>query len=229
VSRLRKPKICISIPGYSTEYILKQYELNKEQEPDLIEIRLDYKEKSINLHQIRKKIEAQLIATNRKKNQEKEIPSSEKKRISILLEAAKLEWDYVDIDLSTLNFKNIEEKIHNYETKIIGSYHDFLNTPDPNIFEKILGESKELGADICKIVGMAKNYNDNFFYLDFLRKHPSNVSFAMGKYGTPSRVLSALMGGAYTYASSEYSRKVAPGQINIKNLNIIYDILGVSR
>jgi 3-dehydroquinate dehydratase type I len=229
VSRLKKPRICISIPGYSTEYILKQYELNREQDPDLIEIRLDYKEKNINLIQIRKRIEVPLIATNRKRDQGKVRPYSEKKRISSLLEAAKLEWDYVDIDLSTSNFKNIVEKIHKNETKIIGSYHDFLNTPDPNTFNKVLGESKELGADICKIVGMAQNYNDNFFYLDFLRKHPFNVSFAMGKYGTPSRVFSALLGGAYTYASSEFSLEVAPGQINIRELNIIYDILGVSR
>lgn len=227
MNRLKKPKICVSIPGYSTDYILKQYELNQEQNPDLFEIRMDYREKNINLLQIRKMIEISLIATNRKRDQGKDRLYSEKKRISHLLEAAKLGWDYVDIDITTPNFKKIEEQIHNYETKIIGSYHDFSGTPNPIIFEKILNESKELKVDLYKIIGTAHNYNDNFFYLDFLRKHPFNVSFAMGKYGTPSRVFSALMGGAYTYASSEFSQEVAPGQINIRELKIIYNLLGV--
>jgi 3-dehydroquinate dehydratase len=50
----------------------------------------------------------------------------------------------------------------------------------------------------------------------------------MGEYGSPSRILSPLFGGLYTYASVGAGKEVARGQISIENLRSIYMLMGLS-
>jgi 3-dehydroquinate dehydratase/shikimate dehydrogenase len=103
-----------------------------------------------------------------------------------------------------------------------------VSTPEPIKYKKIINKGKEYGADVCKIVGTAVSFIDNLICLDFLRDNPGNVSFMMGEYGSPSRILSPLFGGLYTYASVGAGKEVARGQISIENLRSIYMLMGVS-
>jgi 3-dehydroquinate dehydratase/shikimate dehydrogenase len=223
---LTSTKICIALPGYSTNYILEKTKIFSKNNPDLIEVRLDYMKSELDISLIREKIEIPLIATNRRSDQGGLNNSKEEKRIALLIEAAQSGWNYIDVSIITPILKEVSENVHKHGAKLIASYHDFRGTPNSETFKKIYLKALRVNADICKIVGTANTYEDNFLYLDFLKAHPKNVSFAMGKYGTPSRVLSALMGGAFTYASAESGMEVAPGQISIKNLKTIYKLLG---
>jgi 3-dehydroquinate dehydratase len=47
----------------------------------------------------------------------------------------------------------------------------------------------------------------------------------MGPLGLASRILCPLMGGEFTYASTEQGKESAPGQITASNLRIIYDMM----
>jgi 3-dehydroquinate dehydratase type I len=223
------PRICVSIPAFSTDWVVeKNVEISK-YNPDIIEIRFDYQESEIDLELLRKKINTPLIATNRRADQGGLNKFPEDKRVSLLLKAIQLRYDYIDIAITTPKLNEIANNVHENGVKLIVSYHDFVSTPDSEIFEKIFANALKSGADICKIIGTAKTFQDNLTYFDFLKKHPRNVSFAMGKYGTISRVLSPLIGGDFTYASIESGQELAPGQISIKDLRKIYRILGARK
>jgi len=87
--------------------------------------------------------------------------------------------------------------------------------------------AKEAGADVVKIVGTAMSVMDNMPFLEYVARAPGSVGFAMGALGVPSRVLSPLMGGAWTYASAGES--VASGQPNVESLREAYRLMGVER
>lgn len=224
---MKTPRICVAIPGYTTEFILKEYNLISKYNPNLIEVRLDYRESELDLELIRMKIDTLLIATNRRSDQGGLSQEPEEERVSGLINAAKLGWDYVDIAFTTPKLRQLAELVHGQKARLIVSYHDFESTPEPSTYKKILDECREYGAYLCKIVCTAVSYTDNLICLDFLTDNPGNVSFLMGKYGFPSRILSPFFGGLYTYASTESGKEVAPGQISIESLRSIYMLMGV--
>ena len=112
---------------------------------------------------------------------------------------------------------------------VIISFHDFEATPEKELLEEILRDEQSAGADICKIVGTSNTPSDNLTYFNLLRENVDIeiVSFGMGNAGILSRVLSPLVGGAFTYASAETGSESAPGQLTISELREIYRMMGV--
>ncbi len=53
------------------------------------------------------------------------------------------------------------------------------------------------------------------------------VCFAIGTLGVPSRVLSPIFGGAFTYACIDKNLKAAPGQLTIQEMKKIYKLMGL--
>jgi len=83
------------------------------------------------------------------------------------------------------------------------------------------------GADICKVVTTAQRFEDNLTVLQLIAESPKarKVSFAMGPLGLTSRVLCPLVGGDFTYASIEKGKESAPGQIAVRELRKIYEVM----
>ncbi len=70
------------------------------------------------------------------------------------------------------------------------------------------------GSDVCKIVTTAVHPRDNLSILRFIEERSAEtrlVSFAMGRHGIPSRVLSPLFGAEFTFASLTETSKTADG------------------
>ena len=111
-------------------------------------------------------------------------------------------------------------------TTVILSHHDFKKPINLSQLDTKHHELVVLGGEIIKIIGWTDNYKDNLPYLEFNNKHPGNISFGMGIYGILSRVLAPLTGAAFTYASLETGKEVAPGQISINELRETYRRLG---
>jgi 3-dehydroquinate dehydratase/shikimate dehydrogenase len=89
---------------------------------------------------------------------------------------------------------------------------------------------KLAGGDVCKIVTTAVHPRDNLTILDFLERHSQStrlVSFAMGSVGTPSRILSPLFGGEFTFASIDEKSTTAEGQLSIDHLRTVWQLLGI--
>ena len=83
------------------------------------------------------------------------------------------------------------------------------------------------GADICKIITTAQRFEDNLAILQLVSEFPEVklVSFAMGPLGFISRVLCPLVGGDFTYASIEKGKESAQGQIAVRDLIKIYEMM----
>ena len=192
---------------------------------DLVEIRFDYREEELDLKKIKGASRRPLIATNRsyKEGGIREEPLSE--RLKILIEASEEGFQYVDLELFISGLEDEIKEISKNGTKIIGSHHDFMGTPTIELMENLHLKGRRAGADLVKIIGTATKKEDNLVYLTFNQRHPGNVSFGMGDEGIISRIISPLMGAAFTYASLG-DKKSAPGQLSVSRLRDIYRLMG---
>ena len=93
--------------------------------------------------------------------------------------------------------------------------------------KQIVNQQSKAGADICKVVTTARSFEDNLSVLQLISEFPKTklVSFAMGPLGVTSRVLCPLVGGDFTYASIEKGKESAPGQITVRDLTKIYEMV----
>jgi 3-dehydroquinate dehydratase/shikimate dehydrogenase len=88
-----------------------------------------------------------------------------------------------------------------------------------------------LPADAYKIVSTARKPSDVQRVLSLPRAYPRPpmVVLAMGDTGLPSRVLSPMFGGLYTYAAPSAAEGTAAGQVCARMLRHLYHIEKLSR
>ncbi|MCW3979448.1 MAG: type I 3-dehydroquinate dehydratase [Candidatus Bathyarchaeota archaeon] len=225
---MASPRICVVVTACDVAEAIDTIRRTRPLLPDLIEIRLDYMETLGDLGPIREATGVPLIATNRRSNQGDNPAGPEADRIAVLLQACESGFDYVDLEIETVGVGELAEKVKALGAGVIVSFHDFETTPEKERLEEILRDELSAGADICKIVGTSNIPGDNLTYLNLLRENAGveMVSFGMGGAGILSRVLSPLVGGAFTYASAETGSESAPGQLTISELREIYRIMG---
>jgi 3-dehydroquinate dehydratase type I len=147
------------------------------------------------------------------------------------MQAAREEFDYIDVELRMKDVRKTVRKMKRLGAKVIVSYHSDKLTPTEEALGSILVNEKRAGADVCKIVGTAKSYADSLRCLRFVDKHGRRtklVCFSTGRLGIPSRILSPIFGGYFTFASFGTGRETAAGQIPINELQTLYKELGVA-
>ncbi len=222
-----KPLICVAVTARDTEQTLTW--VRGLSSPDLIEIRFDYCDEPIDPHRIRDATDVPLIATNRPAYQGGLSGEAEEKRLGKLYEACEAGFEYADVELAAPSIGDAVERMHDLGSMCILSHHDFEATPTLEELNRFNERAEYLGADVVKLVGTANGYGDNLVYLAYLSGKPGNVSFGMGLHGVPSRVLSPLMGGAFTYASTVEGDESAPGQLTLQKMRELYEAMGVGR
>ena len=81
-------------------------------------------------------------------------------------------------------------------------------------------------ADAYKIVTTARKPSDNVRVLALAKRYPRTplVVLAMGELGFPTRVLSPVFGGIYTYAAPLAAEGTAAGQVSARLLRHLYRI-----
>ncbi|MEM3736658.1 MAG: type I 3-dehydroquinate dehydratase [Candidatus Bathyarchaeia archaeon] len=197
---------------------------------DLAEIRIDYWKREMNSQGVRKLSALPLIATVRPIWEGGVFDRGEEERKFLLLSAADAGFDYVDIELRTEGLNKMVEEVRRAGSKPIVSSHNFNFTPDADELYRIFLEELKVGAEICKIVTMAKSFRDNITCFKSLEKMTAtgrSICFCMGRYGTPSRILAPLFDSAFTYASIQHGKESAPGQLTVEELRAAYRIMGV--
>ena len=112
-------------------------------------------------------------------------------------------------------------------TEIIRSFHDFEGTPDDEMLQMALARSFRYGADIAKVVTMARSAEDakrvQALYavllegVDSMQGHL--IAFCMGEEGRESRMECLKRGAPFTYASLSDEEVTAPGQCRYDTLN----------
>ena len=218
---MNRPKICAAIINSDLNKI-------REVEPavDMFEVRIDLIGDT--WEKVAKIINKPWIATNRTIGEGGRWNGNEARRIERILQAIELGAEMVDVEYRTKNLNNIVPLVKK-RVKCILSFHDTEKTPSLNELKKIVDGQIKAGADICKVVTTAKEYQDNLTVLELIREfHTSRiVSFAMGSLGQTSRIISPLVGADFTYGSIEEGKESAPGQITVKQMIETYRILGI--
>jgi 3-dehydroquinate dehydratase-1 len=211
--------------------VVRSLRLLERHDPDFIEIRLDSLRSALSLSEIRNATERPLIATIRSEAQGGLFRGSERARSETLIQAAREEFDYVDVELKTKDARKIVRQMKREGARVIVSFHSEKLTHGEQALESILLKEERAGADVCKIVGAAQSYSDSLRCLRFLDKHARRaklVCFCMGKLGIPSRILSPVFGAYFTFASARPGRETAAGQIPIDELQTLYKELGLA-
>jgi len=113
------------------------------------------------------------------------------------------------------------------KAKCLISHHDMRRTPPPAELRRILEAEIVAGADICKLVTTARNFDDNLNVLGMIGEFsPSEVvTFAMGPRGQVSRVMCPVVGGSFTYAALSEGEGSAAGQFTVSQLRGIYEMM----
>jgi len=197
---------------------------------DLIEVRLDNLREHDQLSDITGRSRVPMIATSRSVKCHGKFRGNETEHTQILLNAAENGFEYVDVELSTLELEKIVSDVHGIGVKSIVSFHHFNETPRLPQLEEVLRKEIASGADVCKVVTTAKSVEDNLTVLDFLSKACKSVKtvcFSMGDLGKISRLLSPLFGAFFTFASLGKGRETASGQLTILELRAAYKALGL--
>ena len=216
---MKRPRICAVIAT-------KDSELIEAIEPlvELFEVRIDLI--GGGWQELAKQLNKPWIACNRRAEEGGKWAGDEAKRIDELLKAVKLGAEIVDIELETRNLEKAIPLIKK-RAKCLLSFHELEKTPSLDRMKGIIQRQLEAGADICKVITTAQRFEDNLTVLQLIADFPQAkmVAFAMGPLGLASRILCPLMGGDFTYASTEEGKESAPGQITVKQLRKIYGMV----
>jgi len=220
---MKKPRICAAMVNNDPEAV-------REIEPlvDLFEVRIDLI--GDGWQELVKQFKKPWIACNRRVDEGGRWQGDEARRVEKLLEAVGLGADIVDLELRTTNLRSAVALIKK-RTKCLLSFHELKGTPPLNSLREIVQRQLEAGADICKVVTTAQRPEDNLTVLQLISEFPKTrvVSLAIGPLGFASRVLCPLVGGDFTYASIEQGKESASGQMTVRELRKLYEMVGTIR
>ena len=150
-------------------------------------------------------------------------------RIRHLSEAVSLGVPYVDLEYSIPLEYRAMILTNRADTKIIISKHIRHNTPTLPSLKRWLQKLVATGADVVKVVTMATAFADNIRILELIPMAKQLaipiIAFCMGEQGRISRVASICAGGLLTFASMDQNDLSAPGQIPVKEMRRLVELL----
>jgi len=123
--------------------------------------------------------------------------------------------DAVDVEIeSTELIEKVVSLCKSHNKPIIGSYHNFDETPDIGYLNDIASKAKQYGVDIVKIAVKAKTKDDIARLASFTIKNKKIglITISLGNIGLISRIFNPLIGSLMTYG--HLGSPSAPGQIS---------------
>jgi 3-dehydroquinate dehydratase/shikimate dehydrogenase len=190
-------------------------------EADIAELRLDYFEEPYDLERLLADRPLPVIVTNRPPREGGRCTAPDAERVAVLQRAAALGAEYVDLEWDAATPEAIGP-IKDRGAEVLVSRHSFAEMPAG--FLDWAGQMVERGADVVKIVGMARDARDTLPVLRvFARADRPTIAIAMGEAGLASRVLALRYDTCFlTYATLGSGERVAPGQLPIAEMHEIY-------
>lgn len=137
--------------------------------------------------------------------------------------------DYVDAEISRDSVK-LSELCRRYAdspTKVVGSYHDFRQTPSEDFIIRMLEKAKECGCAAGKFACMPVIPGDVDTLLAATAKFKERdhkypvITMSMGEMGVKSRLYGGLYGSCISFGC--VSRISAPGQIPCNKMKEVFD------
>ncbi len=208
--------ICVSLGRNRHKHMLAEHQHLAANGVKLVELRLDYIGRAVNIGRLINDRPTPVVIAVRRREDGGRWMGTEPDRQMLLRSAIVSGVEYVDLEA------DIAGSIPRYgTTKRIVSLHDFEETPDN--LEEIHAAMAEEDADIVKIATVANSFSDNVRMMNLVRgaKVPT-IGICMGEIGVPTRILASRVGSPFTYATYSADRKLAPGQLNYREMNELY-------
>ncbi len=208
--------ICVSLGRAKHARMISEHRYLADQGAELIELRLDYIQRSVDLKRLLADRPTPVVICARRREDGGRWLKTEEERLMLLRSAIAQGVEYVDIEA------DIAAQIPRYgSTKRIISYHDFEQTPDElaDLHAAMAAED----ADIVKIATMANSFEDNLRMIRLVQqaKIPT-IGICMGDIGMMTRILANRVGSPFTYATYSTDKEMAPGQLNWADMSSIY-------
>ena len=221
------PRICIALGLPDPERLLEQARREAAQGERFLEFRLDYlpsPEEGIAVIRefLRLYPDATVLATCRRHQNHGRFNGSIEEELRILVAAIEAGARAVDVEIESA--ENALARLDMLGgAQLIVSYHNYEGTP---ALEPLMRRMLKIPAAAFKIVTTARKPSDNLKLLSLLKAHARTplVLLAKSETGFPSRVLSTVRGGAFTYASPSAAEGTAAGQVSARTLRHLYRI-----
>ena len=210
--------ICVTIGRSRHKATIADYQHLAENGVELVELRLDYIQRHVDMGRILKDRPCPLVITCRRREDGGRWEKSEDERLMVLRSAIASGVDFVDLE------EDIADKIPRYgSTKRIVSLHNFEETPDN--LEEIHKRLAALDADVVKIATMANSFTDSIRMLRLAESaQVPTIAICMGELGAITRLLALRNNAPFTYAVMVEGRKIAPGQIRYDVMRDVYRV-----
>lgn len=251
------PEICIPIVEKRETEILEFAAKLRNSVADLVEWRVDYFEQMTDISAVQKLCvelkktlgEKPILFTIRTTAEGGEAEISSTEYAEILKSVAALpEVSYIDVEVYSGSrgqdedaWEDTESPCHDRikelikelrkEVCVIGSYHDFTQTPSQEeIYKRLLG-SYHLGADVPKLAVMPHSREDVMVLMNATMQVKEEldsiplITMSMGDLGKVSRVAGESFGSAVTFGC--IGKTSAPGQIEAGRLKEVLQLLHV--
>lgn len=209
--------ICVSLGRARHKRMIAEHQFLVEQGAELVELRLDFIGRAVNLKRLIDNRPGPVLVTVRRREDGGRWMKTEQERLMLLRSAIAAGVEYVDIEA------DVASQIPRYgSTKRVISYHDFHETP-ANL-EELHAAMAEEDPDIVKIATMGTTFSDNVRMINLVKnaKIPT-IGICMGEIGMVTRILARRVGSPFTYATFSEDKKLAPGQLNWKEMTSVYD------
>ena len=222
------PRICIALGLPDVSTLLDHARREAEAGETFLEFRLDFLDNPCKgAEAIRKFLDqfpdCLVLATCRRHQNHGKFNGSIEEQFAILDIAVKNGAQGIDVEIETA--EAAPERLAQFRGRVhvVVSYHNFEATPP---MDTVVGRILRVPADAYKIVTTARKPSDNVRVLAAAKGLPKErvIVLAMGELGFPTRVLSPVFGGIYTYAAPMFAEGTAAGQVSAKYLRHLYRV-----
>ena len=222
------PRICIALGLPDVPTLLDHARREAEAGETFLEFRLDFLDRPCQgadairgfLDQFPDLI---VVATCRRHQNHGKFNGSIEEQLAILDRAVANGAQAIDIEIETAEAAEDRLSYFRGRAQVVVSYHNYEATPP---MDTILGRVMKVQADVYKVVTTARKPSDNLRVLAAANALPKSrlVVLAMGELGFPTRVLSPVFGGVYTYATPMQAEGTAAGQVSARFLRHLYRV-----
>jgi len=164
-----------------------------------------------------------IVATCRRHQNHGKFNGSMEEQLAVLDLAVRSGAHAIDVEIETAEVA--QERMNQFRGRahVIVSYHNYEATPP---MDTVVNRVMRVQADAYKVVTTARKPSDNLRVLAAAKALPKHrlVVLAMGELGFPTRVLSPVFGGVYTYAAPMFAEGTSAGQVSARHLRHLYRV-----
>ena len=222
------PRICIALGLPDVPTLLDHARREAASGETFLEFRLDFLDQPCKGAEaisgfLEQFPECTLLATCRRHQNHGKYNGSIEEQFAILELAVRHGAHAIDVEIETA--EAAQDKLAQFRgrVQVIVSYHNYEATPP---MDTVMNRVMRVPADAYKVVTTARKPSDNVRVLSVAKALPKEqlIVLAMGELGFPTRVLSPVFGGVYTYAAPMFAEGTAAGQVSARFLRHLYRV-----